>query len=105
MTPPSDFAPVREGEQIDTPALAAYLRGRLPGVAEGLTVRQFPGGHSNLTYLLEAGGLRVRVCAARRSVRWRPRPTIWRANTTCWAPCTRFFRRPRACFCCATILR
>jgi aminoglycoside phosphotransferase (APT) family kinase protein len=57
MTPPSDFAPVREGEQIDTPALAAYLRGRLPGIAEGLTVRQFPGGHSNLTYLLEAGGL------------------------------------------------
>lgn len=51
-----DFAPVREGEQIDTQALAAYLRGRLDGADSGVAVRQFPGGHSNLTYLLEAGG-------------------------------------------------
>src|ERR1019366_6441109 len=56
MTTPPDFAPVREGEQIDAQALAAYLRGKLEGVEAGLTVRQFPGGHSNLTYLLEAGG-------------------------------------------------
>jgi aminoglycoside phosphotransferase (APT) family kinase protein len=56
MTTPPDFAPVREGEQIDADALAAYLRGKLEGVEAGLTVRQFPGGHSNLTYLLEAGG-------------------------------------------------
>jgi aminoglycoside phosphotransferase (APT) family kinase protein len=56
MTTPSDFAPVREGEQIDAQALAAYLRGKLEGVEAELTVRQFPGGHSNLTYLLEAGG-------------------------------------------------
>lgn len=51
-----DFAPVREGEGIETAALAAYLRGRLDGAESGVTVRQFPGGHSNLTYLLEAGG-------------------------------------------------
>jgi len=51
-----DAAPVREGEQIDAQALAAYLRGKLDGVESGLTVRQFPGGHSNLTYLLETGG-------------------------------------------------
>ena len=56
MTTPSDFAPMREGEQIDAQALAAYLRGKLAGAEAGLTVRQFPGGHSNLTYLLEAGG-------------------------------------------------
>ncbi|MGD0361735.1 MAG: phosphotransferase family protein [Bryobacteraceae bacterium] len=56
MTTSSDFAPVREGEQIDAQALAAYLRGKLDGVETGLAVRQFPGGHSNLTYLLEAGG-------------------------------------------------
>jgi aminoglycoside phosphotransferase (APT) family kinase protein len=54
-TPP-ESAPVREGEQIDVQALAAYLRGKLEGVESGLTLRQFPGGHSNLTYLLEAGG-------------------------------------------------
>jgi aminoglycoside phosphotransferase (APT) family kinase protein len=56
MTPPSDLASVREGEQIDAQALAAYLSGKLAGAEAGLTVRQFPGGHSNLTYLLEAGG-------------------------------------------------
>ena len=56
MSAPSDSAPVREGEQIDAHALAAYLRGRIAGVEDGLTVRQFPGGHSNLTYLMETGG-------------------------------------------------
>ena len=53
---PPESTPVREGEQIDTQALAGYLRGKLEGVESGLTVRQFPGGHSNLTYLLETGG-------------------------------------------------
>ena len=53
---PPEFAPAREGEQIDARALAQYLRGKLEGVESGLTFRQFPGGHSNLTYLLEAGG-------------------------------------------------
>ena len=57
MNPMSaDSAPVRAGEQIDTAALTAYLRGKLNGVESGLAIRQFPGGHSNLTYLLEAGG-------------------------------------------------
>ena len=62
MNQPSDTRPVRESEQLDWDALAAYLRGRLPGVAGGsfdagapLTVEQFPGGHSNLTYLLRFG--------------------------------------------------
>jgi len=50
-----ELAAVREGEQIDAVALAAYLYGKLEGVENGVTVRQFPGGHSNLTYLLEAG--------------------------------------------------
>jgi len=39
MTTPPDFAPVRDEEQIDTHALAAYLRGKLEGVEAGLTVR------------------------------------------------------------------
>lgn len=47
---PSDAAPVRPGEELDTTALAAYLG------AESVTVEQFPGGHSNLTYLVRAGG-------------------------------------------------
>ncbi len=56
MMSSTDSAPVRQGEQIDIAALQNYLRGRLPGAEAGLTVRQFPGGHSNLTYMLEAGG-------------------------------------------------
>jgi len=43
---------VRAGEQLDTDALLAYLRGRLPGVKGPLEVEQFPAGYSNLTYLL-----------------------------------------------------
>jgi len=53
MTPTSQFRP---GEEIDAPGLAGYLRGKLEGVESGLRIEQFPGGHSNLTYLLHAGG-------------------------------------------------
>ncbi|WP_027480854.1 phosphotransferase family protein [Deinococcus pimensis] len=49
-----DTAPVRPGEELDTAALRAYLAGRLGG-AQDLHVEQFPGGHSNLTYLLRLG--------------------------------------------------
>jgi len=42
--------PPRPGEELDAGKLAAYL-------GEGpVTVLQFPGGHSNLTYLVSAGG-------------------------------------------------
>ena len=54
---------VRPGEAIDVPALAEYLRwhladGQLPGLRlrDEIQVSQFPGGHSNLTYLVRAGG-------------------------------------------------
>ena len=50
-----DTAAVRQGEQIDIDALATYLRGRIEGVESGLLIEQFPGGHSNLTYLLKTG--------------------------------------------------
>jgi hypothetical protein len=49
---PSDTVPVRAGEELNVGALAEYLRGKLEGVEGGITVGQFPGGHSNLTYLL-----------------------------------------------------
>ena len=62
MTQSSDTRPVRESERLDWESLAGYLRARLPGVAGAefdaaapLTVEQFPGGHSNLTYLLRFG--------------------------------------------------
>ena len=46
-----DTAVVRAGEELDQQALVSYLEGKLEGV-ENLTIEQFPGGHSNLTYLL-----------------------------------------------------
>src|SRR4030081_2781912 len=50
----SDTAPVRPGEELNVESLAEYLRGRL---GEGaLAVEQFPGVHSNLTYLIRMSG-------------------------------------------------
>ena len=43
-----ETSPVRPGEEIDASRLGAWL-----GVAGGLTIEQFPGGHSNLTYLVK----------------------------------------------------
>jgi len=48
-------APVRPGEELDLEALAPYLLREIPGAAGPLSVRQFPGGYSNLTYLLRLG--------------------------------------------------
>ena len=48
----ADTRPVRDSEQLDWPNLAAYLRQEL-GVAGDMKVRQFAGGHSNLTYELQ----------------------------------------------------
>src|SRR5580692_8165219 len=46
-----DTASVRAGEELNHQALTDYLQGKIEG-AENLSVEQFPGGHSNLTYLL-----------------------------------------------------
>lgn len=54
MTAATDTAPVRPGEELDAAGLAAYLREHLGG--DGLEVEQFPGGHSNLTYLVRWDG-------------------------------------------------
>ncbi|MDX2033248.1 MAG: phosphotransferase family protein [Blastocatellia bacterium] len=58
-----DTAPIRQGEELDWSALDEYLRERLPAQLDGesldpataLTVEQFPGGHSNLTYCVRFG--------------------------------------------------
>ncbi len=55
-TSPADTIPVREAHVIDATRLAAWLEGRLPGGAAGLTLRQFRGGQSNPTYLLTTAG-------------------------------------------------
>ena len=56
MTPAIDSArPPREGETLDMESLEPYLRSHLPWLEKPLVLEQFPGGHSNLTYLLRSG--------------------------------------------------
>jgi aminoglycoside phosphotransferase (APT) family kinase protein len=54
---PSDVIEVRADERFDEARLAAWLKGRLPGADAPLSVRQFGGGHANLTYLLRFGAV------------------------------------------------
>lgn len=58
-----DTAKIRAGEELDIASLEAYLREHLPDLMPGerldhttIEVEQFPGGHSNLTYLVRLGG-------------------------------------------------
>lgn len=51
-----DIAPVRPGEELNLASLAEWLKGKVAGVERGITVEQFPSGHSNLTYLLWIDG-------------------------------------------------
>ncbi|HLT63041.1 MAG TPA: phosphotransferase family protein, partial [Pseudohongiella sp.] len=46
---------VREGEELDLDVLRDYLRPVLGSKVDALQVKQFPGGYSNLTYLLISG--------------------------------------------------
>src|SRR6266436_5236677 len=46
---------VRPGEELDLTKLEPYLRDHFPNEADALQVRQFPSGHSNLTYSLQLG--------------------------------------------------
>ncbi len=62
MTVSSDTKPVRASEQLDWEALARYAREKLSALLgeqfdarAPFAVEQFPGGHSNLTYLLRFG--------------------------------------------------
>jgi aminoglycoside phosphotransferase (APT) family kinase protein len=46
---------VRQGEELDLTKLELFLRNHFPGELGSLTVRQYPSGHSNLTYSLQLG--------------------------------------------------
>jgi len=50
---------IRKGEALDSGALLPYLKDHIEGIGEDLTIRQFPGGASNLTYLLTSGELEM----------------------------------------------
>lgn len=61
MTSRADSTAVRSGEELDVEALEIYLRRHLSqqlsgiGATAAVEVEQFPGGHSNLTYLVRYG--------------------------------------------------
>ncbi|CAN5868573.1 phosphotransferase family protein [soil metagenome] len=63
MTARTDSVAVRAGEELDLAALAAYLRERLADQLSAadsdatFKIEQFPGGHSNLTYLIRCEDL------------------------------------------------
>src|SRR6202047_369558 len=46
-------AAIRHGEELDLAKLEPFLRRHFPNEAGALHVRQFPSGHSNLTYSLQ----------------------------------------------------
>ena len=48
----SDTRPVRDGEELPLGPLNAWLAAHLPSLGKVTEVSQFPGGFSNLTYLL-----------------------------------------------------
>lgn len=50
-----ETATVREGEELNAAQLEPYLRSLLPDAGDGFEIRQFPGGHSNLTYSVRVG--------------------------------------------------
>ena len=46
---------VRQGEELDLTRLEPYLRSHFPDLGGELVVKQFPSGHSNLTYSVALG--------------------------------------------------
>ncbi len=44
---------IRTGEELDAAVIDAYLKAHIPGLSGEPRISQFPGGASNLTYLLE----------------------------------------------------
>jgi aminoglycoside phosphotransferase (APT) family kinase protein len=53
---PAETASPRPGEELDAAAVADYLASVLPELTGDISITQFPGGASNLTYLVEIGG-------------------------------------------------
>ena len=65
---------IREGEQIEISKIEEYVRSNIEGLVGDLELLQFPGGASNLTYLLKFDN--------RQMVMRRP-PPVWRIEVPC----------------------
>jgi aminoglycoside phosphotransferase (APT) family kinase protein len=46
---------IRAGEELDQAVLEAFLKDSIPGLSGPISIKQFPSGHSNLTYLVTIG--------------------------------------------------
>jgi aminoglycoside phosphotransferase (APT) family kinase protein len=55
MSDAPELTPVRDHHRFDETALAAYLSGHMDGDFADMQVRQFEGGQSNPTFLIDAG--------------------------------------------------
>ena len=53
MTLTDQSTSIREGEELDAAQIDPYLKAHIPGLSGTPRISQFPGGASNLTYLLE----------------------------------------------------
>ena len=47
---------IRSGEELDANRIDPYIKAHIPGLAGQPAISQFPGGASNLTYLIEYPG-------------------------------------------------
>ena len=47
---------IRPGEELDASRIDPYLKAHIPGLVGAPAISQFPGGASNLTYLIEYPG-------------------------------------------------
>ena len=52
---PDETRPPRKGEELDPAVVAGFLSRELPDFEGPVEIAQFPGGASNLTYLVRAG--------------------------------------------------
>ncbi|MEJ2521334.1 MAG: phosphotransferase family protein [Gammaproteobacteria bacterium] len=55
QAPPGDTQAPRPGEEVDAGVIAGFLSREMPGFNGEVEIAQFPGGASNLTYLVSAG--------------------------------------------------
>lgn len=80
MTLTDQSTQVRPGEELDAAVIDPYFKANIPGLHGLPSISQFPGGASNLTYLVSYPG---RDFVLRRPpFGQRPnRPTTWVAST------------------------
>jgi aminoglycoside phosphotransferase (APT) family kinase protein len=50
---------IRKGEELSLDNLEAFIKTEMSGIKGAMTVKQFPGGHSNLTYLIRFGDVEM----------------------------------------------